>query len=839
MANVVIGSLQIRLSAATAQFNANLQAARKGLQRFRKSGHEVATGGIALASFSRSLLSVGRAAGEAAGTLNRGMANVATLIPGSTARVEELKTAVQDLAVSHGRQTQDLVGGLYQTISAFGDRAGRTMEVLRINSEAATAGVATTEEAIALTSAITKAYGDTSAAAVRHAADLALTTVRLGQTDFPSLAAAIGRTTPAAAKLGVTQEELSAGFATLTGVTGSTAEVSTQLAAVLQGLIRPTTGMREAVAALGAADAETLVRTHGLAGALEALVGTTDGSNEAVARLVGSQRGLDAIFALTGASATTYAANLTEMGQASGAVLTAVRVQTEGVNAAGHQWDQLLATVRRTQEDLGAVLIPILLRAAEGLRPLVDLAVSAVTAFGRWPQGLQTTVAAVAAVMAGSSLAALAVGGFVASMSPLIRVLASAMSAIRGFLVPLKLTSPASAQAAGAVRAVGPAATVATGGLRTLGVAMRGLAAATGIGVVVVALGMAATALYRWWQAARDPDRRLPRLRDRLAEVNGRIAELEAAGRRVDPRLRATASRLAHQTRQAAAAAEETKRLELASSDLGKALEALAARDMAAWSRASEEAQQRARDLAGDLPAAEQEMATLALAVREFAREGKLTPAVMREIASRVRALGVDAADLPPELRNIVTALDRVEQSSEDAAGAAGGLGEGLGAAGDAAGETAQSLRQLVAAEIEAIRAAERHAEVRRAAVAALHDERVAAGLAWLAGQPSLPVSTGPLPQIVGGGGGPEMPAWLAGIAGGSAGGVIEIEIRPEYSSGPPPPPPPAWIGRGWTVRELLDQYPGVEEADVLACIAYGAEMSRERYVDVPLEASS
>ena len=41
------------------------------------------------------------------------MANVATLIPGSTARVEEIKTAVQDLAVAHGRQTQDLVGGLY------------------------------------------------------------------------------------------------------------------------------------------------------------------------------------------------------------------------------------------------------------------------------------------------------------------------------------------------------------------------------------------------------------------------------------------------------------------------------------------------------------------------------------------------------------------------------------------------------------------------------------------------------------------------------------------------------------------------------------------------------
>ena len=33
----------------------------------------------------------------------------------------------------------------------------------------------------------------------------------------------------------------------------------------------------------------------------------------------------------------------------------------------------------------------------------------------------------------------------------------------------------------------------------------------------------------------------------------------------------------------------------------------------------------------------------------------------------------------------------------------------------------------------------------------------------------------------------------------------------------------------GWMLQQLLEEYPGIEEADVLACIAYGAEMSRER----------
>lgn len=41
-------------------------------------------------------------------------------------------------------------------------------------------------------------------------------------------------------------------------------------------------------------------------------------------------------------------------------------------------------------------------------------------------------------------------------------------------------------------------------------------------------------------------------------------------------------------------------------------------------------------------------------------------------------------------------------------------------------------------------------------------------------------------------------------------------------------------LADGMTVSEILDNYPGLEEADILACIAYGAEMSRERYVDIP-----
>ena len=46
-------------------------------------------------------------------------------------------------------------------------------------------------------------------------------------------------------------------------------------------------------------------------------------------------------------------------------------------------------------------------------------------------------------------------------------------------------------------------------------------------------------------------------------------------------------------------------------------------------------------------------------------------------------------------------------------------------------------------------------------------------------------------------------------------------------------------LASGSSVKNIIDDYPGLVEADVLACIAYGAEMSRERYLDVPVDGRS
>ena len=46
-------------------------------------------------------------------------------------------------------------------------------------------------------------------------------------------------------------------------------------------------------------------------------------------------------------------------------------------------------------------------------------------------------------------------------------------------------------------------------------------------------------------------------------------------------------------------------------------------------------------------------------------------------------------------------------------------------------------------------------------------------------------------------------------------------------------------LADGVSFEEILDNYLGIERGDIYACIAYGAEMTRERYIDIPLGAAS
>ena len=43
-------------------------------------------------------------------------------------------------------------------------------------------------------------------------------------------------------------------------------------------------------------------------------------------------------------------------------------------------------------------------------------------------------------------------------------------------------------------------------------------------------------------------------------------------------------------------------------------------------------------------------------------------------------------------------------------------------------------------------------------------------------------------------------------------------------------------LAGGATYDEILTSYPGLTREDIQACIAYGSEMTRERFVSIPIE---
>ena len=394
-------------------------------KRLNRLGRNVSSLGSSLTrGLTLPIVALGAASIAFAADFNKGMANVATLIPGNTQRVEELKDGILDLGPAVGKSLGDLTDGLYQTISAFGDTSD-TLKILDINARAATGGLATTTDAINLTSAVTKGYGDTTAAAVGKASDLALLTVRLGQTTFPELAASIGKVIPLSSALGVSQEELFATMATLTGVTGSASEVSTQMRGALQALLAPTSDATKAFDAAGIASGKALIKQRGFAGAVEFLTRAAEKSGVPLQKFISSIEGQTFALALTGAQADDYKKKLGEMGNALGTTDVAFTEATTGIGEAAFNFAQLKVQGEALLVTLGDGLAPALSVVLDIAKPLIDRMVELAKSFKNADPTKQKIIIGIIAFAAAIGPLLMVLGTLITTISVLIPVIAA------------------------------------------------------------------------------------------------------------------------------------------------------------------------------------------------------------------------------------------------------------------------------------------------------------------------------------------------------------------------------------------------------------------------------
>lgn len=303
---------------------------------------------------------------------NRSLASIGTLIPGQRDKLESYRKELDALAISSATSFDTLGDGLYQSISALGDNA-QAMTALKVANRAALAGMADTKDAVTLLSGVAKGYNDVSDEMIQKTSDLAFTTVKLGVTTFPELAASMGKVTPIASAVGVSVEELFGHMATLTGVTGETSEVSTQLASIMGRLLKGGDGLDSVFKKLGAKSGQDLIdKTGGLQQALLAMKEAVGGSDAAFSKLLGRKESILAGLTLTGIQAGNATIKIKAMKDSVGAADAAYREQTEGVNAGEFQFKQFIETLKSLGRAIGDKLIPIFTRLGGRLTPLID-----------------------------------------------------------------------------------------------------------------------------------------------------------------------------------------------------------------------------------------------------------------------------------------------------------------------------------------------------------------------------------------------------------------------------------------------------------------------------------
>ena len=405
------GKTDSSLKAACNTADKNLAA----LGKTAKTAGKIAAGAVVAAATA--VATLGTAAVKSAEEYEAQLANVSTLLTGTeaevAARTAEIGDQVLKISNRTGVATADLTDGMYQVVSAFGDSADAAA-ILETAAKSAAAGNATTTDSINLLSAVTKGYGDTSADAVQQAADLAFATVRLGQTSFPELAAGMGKVIPLASTLGLEQEQLWGAMATLTGVTGSTAEVVTQMKATMQAFLSPSKNMQAALKNMGYESGQALLESKGLQGSLDALKDAVGGNELAFAGLFSSVEAQTAVLAMAGNQAENLTSKTAEMYEATGAANTAFERQTNNLKYDIKMIKNLGANFL-TQ--LGTNILPYVREFAEAALPVVSEALEKIGSYmtgtiipaaktaAKWISDHRTLILALAAGIASATVA--------------------------------------------------------------------------------------------------------------------------------------------------------------------------------------------------------------------------------------------------------------------------------------------------------------------------------------------------------------------------------------------------------------------------------------------------
>lgn len=390
----------------------------------------------------------------------KSMRAVNTMASKNAEGYEEMKDQVAGLAKEIPIARDALAGGLYQVISN-GVPEDNWISFLEKSARTSVGAIADLQQVVTVSSTIIKNYG-LEWSAVGDIQDKIQLTAKNGVTTFEQLAAALPRVSGNAATLGVSVDELLGAFATLTGVSGNTAEVSTQLAAVFTALVKPSSEAAKMADTMGVSFNAAAIRGAGglqnFLTSLDAAVKSYAASSgmleqEIYGRLFGSAEALRALIPLNGELADKFASNVSDMVNSAGTIDQAF----EQMSKTGEARRQMLENQTGAFWDLFAGI-------SATVGPLLDFAASA----GMTAMSVASLVKTFNALHVSQKLALVGNKGLNAAMVLMTGKTVKLTTVVRVF--------------SGAMRTGAYSATA-------LKIALRSLLIATGVGAVIAAVG--------------------------------------------------------------------------------------------------------------------------------------------------------------------------------------------------------------------------------------------------------------------------------------------------------------------------------------------------------------
>lgn len=261
----------------------------------------------------------------------------------------------------------ELANGLYEVVSN-GVPEDNWIDFLDRSARAAVGGCADLGTTVGTTATIIKTYGLAwdQATSVQDKMQM---TAKKGKTSIAELGQALPRVSGSASQLGVELNELMAVFASTTGVTGNTSEVSTQLAAVLNSLIKPSSEAGKMAEAMGIRFDAASVRAAGgfanfltqLDASVQAYAAKSGQLSETIyGQLFGSAEALRLLGSLTGEQKDVFAANIEAMADSTGAIDEAFAIMSDSNDSFAQKLNNTISAMTDWAGSAAKVAGPVL-----------------------------------------------------------------------------------------------------------------------------------------------------------------------------------------------------------------------------------------------------------------------------------------------------------------------------------------------------------------------------------------------------------------------------------------------------------------------------------------------